>query len=64
MEYSILLGGFAAVLSDGRAAFLTMESPRQEPRVSKMTLSLFTCQSVWTYTLSYWDIDQTLAKYL
>ncbi|XP_072019324.1 guanine nucleotide exchange factor subunit RIC1-like [Amphiura filiformis] len=32
MEYSILLGGFAAVLSDGRAAFLTMESPRQEPR--------------------------------
>ncbi|XP_063962298.1 guanine nucleotide exchange factor subunit RIC1-like [Lytechinus pictus] len=32
LEYSVLLGGFAVVLSDGRAAFLTSESAKFSPK--------------------------------
>ena len=34
MEYSPLVGGFATVLSDGRAAFLTASSLKFDPNVS------------------------------
>ncbi|XP_071485057.1 guanine nucleotide exchange factor subunit RIC1-like [Diadema antillarum] len=32
LEYSVLLGGFAVVLSDGRAAFLTSETTKFSPK--------------------------------
>ena len=35
MEYSPLVGGFATVLSDGRAAFLTASSLKFDPNVSR-----------------------------
>lgn len=35
LEYSPLIGGFAIVLNDGRAAFLTASSLRFDPNVSK-----------------------------
>jgi hypothetical protein len=34
IEYSPLVGGFAVVLNDGRAAFLTAASLRFDPNVS------------------------------
>ena len=34
IEYSPLVGGFAVVLNDGRAAFLTAVSLRFDPNVS------------------------------
>ena len=34
IEYSPLVGGFAIVLSDGRAAFLTASSLKFDPNVS------------------------------
>lgn len=38
MEYSPVIGGFAVVLNDGRAAFLTASSLRFDPNV-RITLS-------------------------
>lgn len=35
MEYSPLIGGFAIVLNDGRAAFLTASSLKFDPNVSQ-----------------------------
>ena len=37
-EYSLILAGLAVVLSDGRAAFLTSENSKFEPRVTKHDL--------------------------
>jgi len=37
LHYSALLGGFAVVLSNGRAAFLTANSLKFEPSVSYVT---------------------------
>jgi len=37
LHYSSLLGGFAVVLSNGRAAFLTASSLKFEPSVSSIT---------------------------
>ena len=34
LEYSPLVGGFAVVLSDGRAAFLTASTLKFDPNVS------------------------------
>ena len=34
IQYSQFIGGFAAVLSDGKAAFITASSPKFEPSVS------------------------------
>jgi RAB6A-GEF complex partner protein 1 len=36
IEYSPLVGGFAAVLNDGRAAFLTAFSLQFDPNVSTL----------------------------
>ena len=38
LHYSSLLGGFAVVLSNGRAAFLTASSLKFEPSVSGVTM--------------------------
>lgn len=39
MEYSPLIGGFAITLNDGRAAYLTANSLKFDPNVSKTKLS-------------------------
>jgi len=41
VHYSSLLGGFAVVLSNGRAAFLTANSLKFEPSVSFVTFFAF-----------------------
>jgi len=40
LHYSSLLGGFAVVLSNGRAAFLTANSLKFEPSVSYITFCI------------------------
>lgn len=43
LEYSPLVGGFAIVLSDGRAAFLTASTLKFDPNVS----------SRWLFTMGF-----------
>ena len=42
-QYSPLLGGFAAVLSNGRAAFITANTLKFEPDVSQQKIILQLC---------------------
>lgn len=41
LQYSPLMGGFAAVLSDGRAAFITADTLKFEPSVRMLNLLYF-----------------------
>ena len=40
LQYSLLLGGFAVVLSNGKAAFLTANTLKFEPTVSSFISSV------------------------
>lgn len=40
MDYSPLLAGFAIVLNDGRAGFLTSSNLKYDPNVSKIKFSI------------------------
>ena len=40
LQYSLLLGGFAVVLSNGKAAFLTANTLKFEPTVSSILFGI------------------------
>lgn len=46
IKYSPLIGGFAIVLNDGRAAFLTASSLKFDPNVSYLHLIGVCCSSL------------------
>jgi hypothetical protein len=51
IDYSPLVGGFAVVLNDGRAAFLTAASLKFDPNVSinVYIISCVYCMAVWLF---------------
>jgi hypothetical protein len=51
IDYSPLVGGFAVVLNDGRAAFLTAASLRFDPNVSinVYIIGYVYCMAVWLF---------------
>ena len=53
IEYSPLVGGFAVVLNDGRAAFLTAVSLRFDPNVSFILHFIWYVCCVTIHTLPY-----------
>jgi hypothetical protein len=69
IEYSPLVGGFAVVLNDGRAAFLTAVSLRFDPNVSFIAFHMICIVhdhsniAIFTYSYLSYSVEDLFVMY-